>query len=155
MVDIDDTSPASDLANGQECPVARRRLMERVGRRSNYRARDDRERKARRKAALKRYDSSPRGRYHQQRQNARRRDIPWEITFSEWCEVWEQSGHWDERGLTATSYVMSRLGDKGPYRAGNVTISQHRLNVADGNRNRIAFESDPDWRHVHNAEGIE
>lgn len=75
--------------------------------------------------------------YTRQRINALHRHIRWEITFPEWCEVWDQSGHWAERGRSAQSYVMARRGDSGPYRKDNVYICRLRENSSD------SFDSKP------------
>lgn len=86
--------------------------------------------------------------------------MPWEISFAEWCEVWEASGKWDERGNFAEGYVMARNGDEGPYKVGNVRIAPHVENVAE--RNRLYFAgrrwvepSDEDYQHVHSAEDVD
>ena len=125
------------------------------------------ERKLRRRAALKRYSLTPKGKFHQHKQNARRRGVPFLLTFEEWVTVWFESGHFDERGnKTASGYVMARFGDEGPYALGNVEIVPHRVNVAERNilqalraaerkrtlQWRPSYETD-DWRHVH--EGID
>jgi hypothetical protein len=77
--------------------------------------------------------SQPGGRarfYVEQRRNAIRRGIPWEITFPQWVEVWRESGRWDERGRSG--YVMARVGDSGPYKVGNVEIITQSQNSKDG-----------------------
>lgn len=65
---------------------------------------------------------SPRERFTCQRNNAVRRGIEWQLTFAEWWGVWEASGHWAERGRGQDRYVMSRVGDVGPYALDNVFI---------------------------------
>lgn len=72
----------------------------------------------------------PASAYVTQRKNAMQRGIAWEITFPEWCRVWEESGHWDERGRSdGDRYVMSRMQDFGPYAVWNVEITTVRQNV--------------------------
>lgn len=111
------------------------------------------ERKVRKAATYKRYDSSPRGRFKQQKQKAKRRNIPWELSFLEWCEIWATSGKWDQRGTFTTGYVMARLGDKGPYAKGNVQIVRHLDNVAERNEQWHAKENEkPDDWYVREAE---
>lgn len=115
------------------------------------------ERAARQAAARKRFAQSPRGKYKQQKDNADARGVPWELTYSQWCEIWDASGHWDERGNYAEGYVMARHGDEGPYAVGNVRIAPHVENVAE--RNRLYFASrrwdhiqhSDDYQHVHGA----
>lgn len=68
------------------------------------------------------------------RQNAKRRNIDFTFTFEQWLQFWLDSGHWHERGIkTANNYVMSRIGDKGPYSPDNVVIKSNRANVLEGN----------------------
>lgn len=115
------------------------------------------ERAARQAAARKRFAQSARGKYKQQRDNAAVRGVGFLLTFGEWCEIWEESGHWDERGNFAEGYVMARNGDEGPYAVGNVRIARHVENVAE--RNRLYFaarrwehiQHSDDYQHVHGA----
>lgn len=69
---------------------------------------------------------TPIGAYRTQEKTARRRGIAWEFTFSQWWQVWVDSGKWDERG--PSGYVMCRKGDVGPYSPGNVTIATTQEN---------------------------
>jgi hypothetical protein len=72
--------------------------------------------------------------YVWQRNNAKRRNIDFPITFDEWLSIWLASGHWHQRGIkSADNYVMSRLGDTGPYSVDNVVIKSNRDNVLEGN----------------------
>lgn len=56
-----------------------------------------------------------------QRKNARQRGIGWNFTFKDWFAVWQESGHWEQRGR-GKGYCMTRIGDSGPYERGNVAI---------------------------------
>ncbi len=56
------------------------------------------------------------------KQNAKRRGIPFELTFLEWLGIWVHSGRLAERGKGTEQYQMARYGDKGPYAVGNVKI---------------------------------
>lgn len=60
--------------------------------------------------------------YDQQRRNAKRRGIPFLLTYKQWLRIWQDSGHLHERGPKSHQYVMARLGDVGPYAVGNVKI---------------------------------
>jgi hypothetical protein len=62
------------------------------------------------------------------RTSARNRGLDFNLTFSEWWDIWEQSGHWEQRGRRRDQYVMSRKNDIGPYEVGNVFIQ-----LASGN----------------------
>lgn len=64
---------------------------------------------------------TPTGAYASQQQNAKRRGIEWNISLWEWWTIWQESGHWEERGR-GHGYMMCRHGDTGPYDAGNVFI---------------------------------
>lgn len=107
--------------------------------RQGVRAKTDAERRARRAATLQRYAESPRGKYRQHKQNAKKRGIAFELSFAQWLDVWKRSGHWDERGnKTGAGYVMARHGDAGAYADGNVSIITHAENVAE--RNTLYWE---------------
>lgn len=75
------------------------------------------------------YKNSPRYKYNQVRANAIKRGIPWEFSFEEWFDIWQQSGHWEERG--PVGYVMCRKGDTGGYNKENVYIATQEQNLAD------------------------
>jgi hypothetical protein len=63
--------------------------------------------------------------------NASQRGILFLLTFPEWWEIWQASGHWHERGKGRGQYVMARKGpDIGPYAVGNVEIILASENVA-------------------------
>lgn len=66
--------------------------------------------------------------YYEHRQNARRRNIEFALTYNEWIDIWMQSGHWEKRGRGAGKYVMCRYGDTGPYAVGNVYIDTQEHN---------------------------
>lgn len=65
------------------------------------------------------------------RSDANFRGIEFLLTFEEWLEIWEASGHLHERGRKRGQYVMARYGDKGPYAVGNVKIITAGENVAE------------------------
>lgn len=66
-----------------------------------------------------------------QRNNAHQRQIEWRMTFWQWWNVWQVSGHWNERGREGTNYVMCRTGDEGPYAPDNVFIAQACVNCSE------------------------
>lgn len=69
--------------------------------------------------------------YIQQRRNATRlRGIEWRMTFAEWWRIWQESGHWHERGR-GQGYCMARYGDSGPYSPENVYICTIGQNFSD------------------------
>lgn len=63
-----------------------------------------------------------RRRYAVQKGDAKRRRIPFLLTFPEWLKVWTDSGHLHESGSFAGQYCMARRGDQGAYEVGNVRI---------------------------------
>lgn len=123
----------------------------------------EKERKRRRAAVHRRYEASPKGKYRQQKANAKRRGILFLLTFAEWYGVWQDSGRWPQRGgRKLAHYVMSRKGDTGAYEVGNVEIVPLPTNASQAaNKSKIVrqawrneYESD-DWNHVHGAEGLD
>ena len=68
--------------------------------------------------------------YQYQRRNASERGIGWELTLAQWWDIWESSGHWEQRGRGKGCYVMGRHADKGPYAVGNVVICSQKENIA-------------------------
>jgi hypothetical protein len=54
-----------------------------------------------------------------------------ELTFEEWLEIWEASGHFKKRGRLAHEYHMARHGDRGPYAIGNVKIITANQNIKE------------------------
>ena len=64
---------------------------------------------------------------------AKRRGIPFLLTFDKWLDLWISSGHWEERGRGKDKYCMSRIGDLGAYVAGNVFIQTNSQNTRDSN----------------------
>jgi hypothetical protein len=64
---------------------------------------------------------------------ARKRGIDFNLTYTEWWNIWQASGHWEQRGRKAGQYCMSRIGDIGPYAIGNVFIQLQEGNSKDAN----------------------
>ena len=63
-------------------------------------------------------------RYKSQKATAKQRGIGFNLTYEEWLNIWESSGKLDQYGY----YVMSRVGDTGPYEVGNVFIQKRSEN---------------------------
>jgi hypothetical protein len=68
--------------------------------------------------------------YNVQKACAKRRNIPFNLTFDEWYKIWLDSGHFSERGCKKGQYVMSRYNDLGAYEIGNVFIQTNTNNVS-------------------------
>lgn len=71
-------------------------------------------------------------RYDQQRWRAHTRKIQFNLSFTEWWDIWQKSGHWEDRGRRVDQYVMSRVGDSGAYEVGNVFIQTQKENASNG-----------------------
>jgi hypothetical protein len=69
--------------------------------------------------------------YQNHRHTARRRNIPFLLTFDEWWSIWRDSAKWEQRGRNAGTYCMARHGDQGAYEVGNVRICTKQENAAE------------------------
>jgi hypothetical protein len=77
---------------------------------------------------------SPRQAYNSQKNCARQRGIPWELTFEIWSAWWrEQLGpDWFQlRGKRIGQYVMARHGDIGAYSIENIKCILHTANTKE------------------------
>lgn len=81
---------------------------------------------------FRRYSQTPKGRYTRHKANAKQRGVAFALTFTQWWDIWQASGKWDERA--SDGYVMCRIGDAGPYAVGNVYIGTSGTNAAERNR---------------------
>ena len=68
------------------------------------------------------YQKTPRGKYAFHKSSAKKRGIPFLLTFEEWWDIWQASGKWEQRGRRRDQYVMARFGDLGAYKRDNVRI---------------------------------
>ena len=68
------------------------------------------------------YKDKNKGKFNNQRKQARNRGIEFLFSFEEWMKIWIESGFWHERGCHKGQYVMARNGDKGPYAPWNIEI---------------------------------
>jgi len=82
--------------------------------------------------------STEKQRFRQQRQMASKRGIEFKLSFEQWWDIWQQSGHWEERGRKIGQYCMSRVGDLGAYEIDNVFIQLSRANVSQAQQGRIS-----------------
>jgi hypothetical protein len=80
--------------------------------------------------------------YWAQKQNARRRGIPFEFTYQEWIDWWGNDIIF--RGKGKDKLVMARNNDCGAYHPDNVTKMLNQNNVSDGNRGKIVSVSTRD-----------
>ena len=73
--------------------------------------------------------ADPRRVFTMQKLNAKRRGIPFRLTFISWWEIWSDSGHFSARGRGKGQYVMARFKDRGAYEVGNVEIVRFEDNI--------------------------
>lgn len=78
-----------------------------------------------------------------QKNSAKGRGIDWNIKLWDWWTIWQESGHWEDRG-PGHGYVMCRFADEGAYEVGNVYIATgvHNSTVQPNNPYR---KSHPDF----------
>lgn len=58
--------------------------------------------------------------FYSQKYHAERNAIPFKLTFDEWWDWWQQTGHYHERGSGKGMYQMARLDIKEAYELGNL-----------------------------------
>lgn len=75
--------------------------------------------------------ATPKGQFSVQKRKAKQRGIDWELSFDEWWTIWQESGHWEQRGDHRGKYCMSRRGDVGPYSKENVYINEFSENTRE------------------------
>jgi hypothetical protein len=64
--------------------------------------------------------------YNNNKANAKRRGIEWQLTWEEWWHLWQPYYHL--RGRTNGSYQLCRNGDSGPYSINNCYIATREQN---------------------------
>lgn len=84
----------------------------------------------------KRPDADIRHKYACHKGKAKHRDIPFNLTYEQWWDIWQQSGKWEQRGRGLGQYVMARYNDIGAYEVGNVHIIEASQNKMQGNLGR-------------------
>lgn len=90
------------------------------------------DRRAKKLAYQRAYRKTAKGLYVQQKTNAKKRGIPFLLTFEQWLAIWGDK--LPLRGRGRGKLVMARIGDRGPYAPGNVKIIPASANVAEGTR---------------------
>ena len=68
--------------------------------------------------------------YYHAALNATKVSVEWNITFPDWWKIWQESGHWRQRGRGA-GYCMARIGNSGAFEMGNVEIKTNGANFSD------------------------
>jgi hypothetical protein len=86
--------------------------------------------------------------YRAQTKYLAHRGIECTITFDEWWFIWQESGHWVDRGRERGQWQMHRRILKGPYAVGNVYIAQIPEHPLDGNAKSRAREDRENQKHL-------
>lgn len=76
----------------------------------------------------------PRMAFCQQRSNAKKRGIDWQLSLWDWWLIWQESGKWNRRGRRSGGFCMCRKGDVGPYSKDNVYIATFAENASVANK---------------------
>lgn len=74
-------------------------------------------------------DKHTKKKYQVQKGGAYKRNIAFNLTFDEWCDIWEESGKWELRGTSKGQYSMCRYYDCGAYEKNNIYIALSTDNV--------------------------
>ena len=69
------------------------------------------------------HERTPTRAFKMQHRNAHRDGIGWELTLWQWWTLWQESGHWDQRGR-GNGYWMLRLDKSKPYAMCNVAFAK-------------------------------
>lgn len=78
------------------------------------------------------YARTPLAKFAAHKASAAERGIPFELTLEQWWTIWNESGHYHERGVRVGQYNMARKYDRGGYTLGNVDI----VTVSDNHETR-------------------
>lgn len=68
--------------------------------------------------------------------NAATRGIPFLLSYAEWLQIWQESGHINDRGHSHGKYCMTRFRDSGPYVWWNVKIKLHADNISEAHKGK-------------------
>lgn len=73
-------------------------------------------------AAGENRDRTPTMAFAHTRQYAKQLGTSWELTLWQWWTIWQESGRWEQRGLSSSAYMMRRIDKSLGYRLSNVEI---------------------------------
>ena len=107
---------------------------------NNHNARYDKE-------YAREYAQTPVFKYNVHKQTAKRRGIPFDLSFEEWWAYWEP--HWQYRGRGKGFLCMSRYGDTGSYILGNVYINTYEENSKDAAENQKQLRDSVSGRFIN------
>lgn len=94
-----------------------------------------------------------------QKSQAGCRGISWELNLWQWWTIWQESGHWYERGIRHDQYVMCRKEDIGPYAIDNIFIAPGRENSSISPRKKTTLpmgvqKSNKKYQAVRRYDGV-
>ena len=72
--------------------------------------------------------------YASQKSHAKQRGIIFNLSFEQWYDWWQSTGHYAQRGRKANCYVMARINDVGPYELVNIYCCTVAENARTGNK---------------------
>ena len=75
--------------------------------------------------------------FREQRNNAKHRGIEWKLSYKQWLDWWNETGHFDSRGRSKGGFCMSRIGDSGPYSLENIECKT----IAENSREALTRKS--------------
>lgn len=71
--------------------------------------------------AQKKFAKTLRGKFIQQRRDAKKQNVPWEFTYDEWLDRLSDRGRW-RYGNHSEHYRMERLDKQGPWSFANTRM---------------------------------
>ncbi|MFM0554796.1 hypothetical protein P0D69_28070 [Paraburkholderia sediminicola] len=89
--------------------------------------------------------------FHNQSKTNGRKDaagipIEFRLTFEQWWDWWQATGHYHERGPKKGQYVMGRINDIGHYEIGNIVCITGAQNSRDARLGKPFFCHDDEWK---------
>jgi hypothetical protein len=85
-----------------------------------------------------------RAQFSRQKASAKRRGIPFEMSYAQWLEVWGENIA--KRGQHKDDLVMCRARDEGGYSVGNVRIDSPKANMQEAAVCRKVKAAASAWR---------
>lgn len=82
--------------------------------------------------------------YNNYKQNAKKRNIPWDLSFDEFKQIWQESGKWEEK-LNGENWSFQRKRINEGYHYDNIEVIPIYLNV-DLFWTKERWEIDFRWR---------
>lgn len=70
------------------------------------------------------------------------RQEQWNLTFSDFCLIWNTEQIWRQRGRSHDSLVLTRLDPEQPWQRGNVCLLRRRINLIIKNARAVNKDVD-------------